>query len=68
MYEEVVGNVMLGHEFLRKEVGVQPPKVAWLVDSFGHSAATPELFQRMGFESLFFARVSDEEKNYRKDN
>lgn len=61
-------NIMTGHEFLLKEIGVQPPKIAWLVDSFGHSAATPEIFQKLGFESLFFARVSDTEKEWRKKN
>lgn len=58
-FEEIVANIQMGHDFLQKDVGVAPPKIAWLVDSFGHSAATPELFQKMGFESLFFARVSD---------
>jgi len=44
LYEELVTNVMVGHEFLKKELKIDPPKVAWLVDSFGHSAGTPELF------------------------
>ncbi len=57
---------MVGHEFLKNELGLKPPKVAWLVDSFGHSAATPDLMQKMGFESLVFSRVSENEKIYRK--
>lgn len=65
--EELIANVMAGHEFLSKEVGVEPPKVAWLLDSFGHSAATPELYQKLGFESLFFGRVNDAEKAKRKE-
>ena len=64
-YEEIIMNIMTGHEFLKKELGITP-KIAWIVDGFGHSAATPELYARMGFESLFFARVGDEEKEYRK--
>lgn len=67
VYEEIAANILTGHDFLRKELGVEPPRVAWLVDSFGHSAATPELFQKMGFDSLFFARVSDKEKDWRKE-
>lgn len=65
-FEEILGNYMVGHEFLKNEMGIEPPKVAWLVDSFGHSAATPELMQKMGFESLVFSRVSENEKIYRK--
>jgi len=66
LYEELVSNVMIGHEFLKRELKIDPPKTAWLVDSFGHSAATPELFQKMGFDSLFFARINELEKDARK--
>lgn len=65
-FEEVINNVMLGHDFLKNEVGVKAPTIAWLVDSFGHSAATPELLRQMGFSSLFFARISDDQKEQRK--
>ena len=58
---------MIGHTFLNSTFGYVP-KHAWQVDAFGHSAVTPELLRRMGFESLFFARVSSEERNYRKAN
>jgi alpha-mannosidase len=61
-YEEIIVNYMIGHEFLKKEMNVEAPKVAWLVDSFGHSAATPELMSKMGFESVVFSRVSELEK------
>jgi hypothetical protein len=57
---------MVGHEFLKNEMSIDPPKVAWLVDSFGHSASTADLMQKMGFESLVFSRVSENEKIYRK--
>jgi hypothetical protein len=59
---------MVGHEFLQKELSVSAPKVAWLVDSFGHSAATPELMSKMGFESIVFSRVSELEKIQRKND
>ncbi len=52
---------MTGHAFLKRTFGVVP-KHAWHLDSFGHSAATPELFGRMGFESMTFARMNDEER------
>ena len=63
-YEEILLNIMSGHEFLKKEFGIVP-KIAWIVDNFGHSATTPQLFKKMGFEALFFSRVDDAEKTYR---
>lgn len=60
-YEEIIMNMMMGHAFLKKHFNITP-KHAWHADAFGHSAATPELFARMGFESISFARIDDEEK------
>ena len=56
---------MTGHAFLKKEFNIKP-RVAWHCDPFGHSASTPELFSELGFESIFFSRVDDDEKAYRK--
>lgn len=64
-YEEQIMNIMTGHAFLQRTFGITP-KHAWHPDSFGHSAATPEIFARMGFETISFARIDDEEKRRRK--
>jgi alpha-mannosidase len=64
-YEDLLLNKIIGHTFLNGTFGYIP-KHAWNVDSFGHSSAMPELLRRMGFESLFFARVSSEERNFGK--
>eukprot|EP00347_Sterkiella_histriomuscorum_P020142 403338949 len=64
-YEEIIMNYMTGHAFLQKEFGITT-RVAWNPDSFGHSVTTPELLKDLGFDALFFARVDDDEKNYRK--
>lgn len=58
-------NMMVGHAFIKREFGIIP-KIAWHCDPFGHSATTPELFAKMGFEALFFARIDDDEKKWRK--
>ena len=42
--------------------------MAWHCDPFGHSTTTAEFFKKMGFDALFFARIDDEEKNWRKIN
>ena len=64
-YEEQVMNMIAGHQFLNKTFGITP-KHAWHPDAFGHSAATPELFARMGFETISFSRIDDGEKAWRK--
>jgi lysosomal alpha-mannosidase len=58
-------NMMAGHSFLRKTFGVVP-KHAWHADAFGHSASTVELYSQMGFESISFARINDQQKARRK--
>lgn len=64
-YEEQIMNMMTGHAFLKRTFDVTP-KHAWHPDSFGHSSATPDLFSRMGFETISFARIDDDEKRRRK--
>lgn len=59
-------NMMTGHQFLKKNFGIVP-KHAWHADAFGHSSSTVELFSRMGFETISFARIDDEEKIVRKN-
>ena len=48
----------MGHDFLKREFGVVP-KVAWHIDTFGHSSTTARLFKELGFEAIFFSRLSD---------
>jgi len=55
---------MVGHAFIQKNFDIVP-RHAWHLDAFGHSAATPELFAKMGFETITFARITDEEREHR---
>eukprot|EP00347_Sterkiella_histriomuscorum_P019319 403342106 len=66
-FEDFQLNIMIGNAFLKREFGIVP-EFAWHCDPFGHSAVTPELFYQMGYKGLFFARVDDDEKNYRKNH
>lgn len=59
-YEDIINNMMFGHEFLMKEFGVKP-RIGWHVDPFGHSSANPRLFAEMGFDAWFFARIDYQE-------
>jgi Glycosyl hydrolases family 38 N-terminal domain len=66
-YEEIITNIQTGHAFLKDNFGTVP-KHAWHLDPFGHSAATPELYARMGFETISFARITDDERDWRVAN
>lgn len=55
-YEDIINNMYIGHGFLKREFGVTP-KVAWMIDSFGHTQANAALFADMGFEAMFIGRV-----------
>ncbi|CAK9013700.1 3-1, partial [Durusdinium trenchii] len=46
----------VGHEWLEKHLGVRP-RVAWQIDSAGHSDVTPGLLSAMGFDALIINRV-----------
>jgi len=62
-FEDMINNMMLGHQFLMKEFGIKP-RIGWHIDPFGHSNANPRLFADMGFEAWIFARLdhADQEK------
>ena len=63
-YEDIINNMMLGHQFLLQEFGVKP-RIGWHVDPFGHSNANPRLFSDMGFDAWFFARLDFQDKAQR---
>lgn len=63
-YEDMINNMLIGHEFLQKEFNVKP-NIGWHVDPFGHSSANPRLFADMGFEAWWFARIDAQDKEQR---
>lgn len=60
-YEDMINNMIIGHDFLMREFGVRP-RIAWHLDPFGHSNANARLFAEMGFDALFFARLDYQDK------
>jgi alpha-mannosidase len=64
-FQDFLENIIVGHDFLMREFGVNP-KIAWHVDAFGHSMGSAEMFLDLGYEALFFARMDDAERSYRK--
>ncbi len=61
VYEDLVENIVLGHQWLKDTFNIVP-RIAWHVDPFGHSSVMNELFQLMGYDSLFFGRMTDAER------
>jgi hypothetical protein len=44
---------------LEAEFKVPPPKVAWQLDSFGHTSSEARLLEEIGYEMLVIARLND---------
>ncbi len=62
VFSELIENIKVGHDFLEQQFNISPPKIAWHMDAFGHSAATARLFSDIGFDAFFFSRIDDELK------
>ena len=58
-YEDIIMQMYIGHQFLKKEFGVTP-RVGWMIDAFGHSAANAALFADFGFDAVYFSRIDEE--------
>lgn len=55
-YEDIINNLYIGHGFLKREFGISP-KIAFLLDEFGHTQANAAIYSDMGFEAMFIGRV-----------
>ena len=60
-YEDLINNMMIGHQWMQKEFGVVP-KVGWDMRTPGHSATNARLFAQLGYEGQFFSQVDEELK------
>ncbi|CAG9332239.1 MAN2A2_9 [Blepharisma stoltei] len=56
--EMVIRQIEHGHQYLKDEFGIDKVKVGWQIDPFGHSALTPSLFSKFGFEYLVINRIN----------
>ena len=55
-YEDIIGNMAAGHEFLKNTFNVTPT-IGWQIDPFGHSNTNSAFFSQMGFNGVWFARI-----------
>ena len=63
-YDDMINNMMIGHEFLLSEFDYVPT-IGWHIDPFGHSNANARLFADMGFDTFIFGRLDYEDKQQR---
>ena len=67
-YTDIVHQMSLGLRFINDTFGsCSAPKISWQIDPFGHSREQADLFVKMGFEALFFARLDYRDKLKRKE-
>ena len=66
-YDDILANMMMGADYLEKEFAVKT-WTGWQIDAFGHSSVNAHLYAEMGFNSIFFARISDNLKTQFKSN
>lgn len=65
--DDMMNNMMVGHEFLKREFDYVP-KIGWHIDPFGHSNANARLFAEMGFDAWFYARIDWNEREQRMED
>jgi alpha-mannosidase len=53
--EGIIRNLLLGHKISQK-VGVQPMKVGYVPDTFGHIWQMPQILNGFGIESMYYYR------------
>jgi hypothetical protein len=58
-FEAVISQLERGHSFLNKTFDIPHPTVGWQIDPFGHSALTPTLMQKFGYEVLVVSRIDE---------
>ena len=66
-YAAIIDNMESGLNWLQDNLGeCARPTIGWQIDPFGHSKEQARLFAEMGFDGLFFARISQTDKDERK--
>jgi len=66
-YEDIIGNFYKGHSWLKDEFGLSP-RIGWNLDAFGHTESEAGIFHDLGFEALFFSRLTGDDLDNRFKN
>ena len=57
LYQDIIENMRMGFEFLEREFNGYKPKIAWQIDTFGHSQTNARIFADFEFEAMVIARM-----------
>lgn len=65
-YQSTINQFTWGLRLLNETLGeCGRPKIGWQIDPFGHSREQASIFKQMGFDAVFFVRLSKSEKDQR---
>ena len=65
-YEDIIDNMVWGHQFILKNFGKEAiPTIGWQIDPFGHSQTQANIFNQIGFDGWFFARIDYQDRDNR---
>ncbi|CAG9324133.1 MAN2A2_7 [Blepharisma stoltei] len=56
-FDMVIRQIEHGHEYLNEKFGINKVKVGWQIDPFGHSALTPSLWAKFGYQYHVINRI-----------
>ncbi|CAG9841045.1 unnamed protein product [Diabrotica balteata] len=66
-YQSTINQFTWGLRLLNDTLGeCGRPKVGWQIDPFGHSREQASLFKQMGYDAIFFTRLSQDDRLARK--
>lgn len=58
-FELLIRQMRSGLDYLSETLSVENVKIAWQLDTFGHSSLNAAVWERMGFNTLVFARIDE---------
>lgn len=68
-YQSIVDQFTWGLKFLNDTFGTcARPRIGWQIDPFGHSKEQAQLFTKMGYDGIFFARIDLQDKAKRVED
>uniref|UniRef100_A0A1A9WU12 Alpha-mannosidase n=1 Tax=Glossina brevipalpis TaxID=37001 RepID=A0A1A9WU12_9MUSC len=65
-YQSIIDHFSLGLEFLSRFFGnCSRPRIAWQIDSFGHSREIASILAQMGYDGTFLSHIDYQNKEFR---